>query len=171
MKLRIPYLLATFVAIASCLYLADTRSLKAAPLVNIHTISGESIDLALPDGKTRLITFWAPDCPISERNIPSVKWLQEHFAHEAFEVVAIAMPYSKPAQINSYVEKHAISYPVAHDSNSEMADAFPGVRFTPTTFLIDGDGNIIWKHIGRMKGSAAKAQIADALQPQQLAKR
>ena len=73
MKLRIPYLLATVVAVASCLYLADTRSLKAAPLIYVETIAGHEIDLTAPAGKTRLITFWSPDCPISERNVAALK--------------------------------------------------------------------------------------------------
>lgn len=171
MKFRIPYLLATVVAVASCLYLADSRSLQAAPRATLETIAGKSIDMAVPDGTTRLITFWAPNCAISERNIPSVKWLDEQFAQEAFEVVAVAMPYSDQSDINAYIEKHNIRYPVAHDHSGEMSDAFPSVRFTPTTFLIDGKGNIVWKHIGRMKGLEAEMQVIAALQPQQLAKR
>ncbi len=171
MKLRIPYLLAALTAAASLFYLADTPGLKAAPLINLKTIAGEPVNLAVPDGKTRLITFWAPDCPISERNIPSMKRLHERFANDAFEVVAIAMPYTIESDIDAHIEKYDVDYPVAFDSTGEMSNAFPGVRFTPTTFLIDGNGRIVWKHIGRIKEFDAEELVVAALQPQQLATR
>ena len=167
MKLRIPYLLATVVAVASCLYLADTRSLKAAPLTYVETIAGHEIDLTAPAGKTRLITFWSPDCPISERNVAALKELHKQFSDDEFEIVAVAMPYSELSEIHSYIKKHDISYPVAFDRSGEMSDAFPGVRFTPTTFLIDSDSNIVWKHIGRMTADEAIIEITPTLQLQQ----
>lgn len=172
MKLRIPYLLATVVAVASCLYLTDTRSLKAAPLVYVETIAGHEIDLTAPAGKTRLVTFWSPDCPISERNVKALAALHNQFNGEGFEIVAVAMPYSNLSEIHSYIDRHEISYPVAFDHNGEVSDAFPGVRFTPTTYLIDSDSKIIWKHVGRMTKDEAASEIMPALQPRHhLAKR
>ena len=103
--------------------------------------------------------------------MPALKRLHEQFTDEGFEVLAVAMPYSKQAEISTFIQKNNIDFPVAHDRGGEMSEAFPGVRFTPTSFLIDGDGNIIWKHIGRMTPDKAAIEIVPALQPQHLAKR
>jgi len=169
LKLRIPYLLAATIAAASLFYLSDTPGLNAAPLVSLTTLSGQNVDLAVPQGKTRLITFWSPDCPISERNVPAISDLQEQFGGPEFEIVAVAMPYSEKSEIQSYIKRKEMDISVAHDENGTVSDAFPGVRFTPTTFLIDGNGDIVWRHIGRMTTSQGAKQIAAVLQRDQLA--
>lgn len=158
-------------ATASFFYLADNGGLSAAPVVSLKTMAGHEVDLAAPAGKTRLVTFWSPDCPISERNVPAISKLQKQFGDEAFGIVAVAMPYSAMPEIDNYIEKNEVDFPVSYDRNGQVSDAFPGVRFTPTTFLIDGDGTIVWKHIGRMRATDAARQITAVLQPQQLAKR
>ncbi len=171
LKLRIPYLLAAMIATASFSYLADTNSLKAAPVTRLKTTSGDAINLAAPEGKARLVTFWAPDCPISKRNVPVLSSLYEQYAQEAFEVISVAMPYADPQEVDRYIKTNQISYPVAIDQNGETSDAFPGVRFTPTTFLIDGNGEIVWKHVGRIIPDKAALEIVPLLQTQQLARR
>ena len=171
MKLRIPYLMAALVATASFFYLADSRGLSAAPVVSLTTMEGHTINLAEPDGTTRLVTFWAPDCAISERNIPSLSQLEKQFANEAFEIVAVAMPYSEEKEIGEYVAKNKVGYPVAFDRTGTTSDAFPGVRFTPTTFLIDGNSNIVWKHIGKLRTAEFATHIKQTLHSQQLAAR
>lgn len=171
MKLRIPYLLAAVLATASLFYLADSKGLSAAPLVSLTTGSGHTVHLADASGKTRLITFWSPDCPISERNVPALSQLQEQFADEEFEVIAVAMPYSTESAIESYKRLNQVDFPIAYDQNGDVSNAFPGVRFTPTTFLIDSAGNIVWRHIGRMTATQGAQQINEVLQPRQLAQR
>lgn len=168
LKLRIPYLMAAIVATSSLLYLANTPGLSAAQLISFETVSGQSVDLASPQGKTRLVSFWSPDCPISERDIPSLSSLQKQFADTEFEVMAIAMPYAKADDIQSRME--AIDYPIAHDSNGSIGKGFPGVRFTPTTFLIDGSGKIIWRHVGQLNTTDTARRINGVVQPDQLAK-
>ena len=167
MKLKIPYLVATIVATTSLLYLADTEGLSAAQLVSFNTVSGQQIDLAAPEGKTRLVSFWAPDCPISERNAPDLSHLQSQFADDKFEIVAIAMPYASEDEVQTFSAD--TEYSVAHDSDGSVTKGFPGVRFTPTTFLIDSDGTIVWRHVGRLKATDTVGRITDLLQPDTVA--
>jgi len=171
LKLRIPYLLAAVLATASLFYLADSKGLSAAPLVSLTTTNGHTLHLAHPAGKTRLVTFWSPDCPISERNVPVLSQLQAQFADDEFEIIGVAMPYSADAAIESYNREHKVNFPVAYDQNGDISNAFPGVRFTPTTFLIDSAGKIVWRHIGRLTATEGAQQITELLQPRQLAQR
>ncbi len=166
MKLRIPYLIAAVLASASMLYFADTPGLNAAPLVSLQSINGNKIDLASPQGKTRLVSFWAPNCSISARDASGLSDLQTQFAEENFEIVAVAMPYSKSKDIQLHMDDHNVGYPIAHDTDGQVSAAFPGVRFTPTTFLIDGQGNIVWRHVGKVNAARAAGEIATLLQTQ-----
>lgn len=167
MKLKIPYLVATLVATTSLLYLADTPGLSAAQLVSFKTVSDQQIDLAAPLGKTRLVSFWAPDCAISERNAPDLSQLQSQFVDDEFEIVAIAMPYADKDDVQTHTKE--VDYLVAHDNDGSVTKGFPGVRFTPTTFLIDGDGNIVWRHVGRLNTTKAASRITAVLLSDRLA--
>lgn len=171
MSLRIPYLLAATLVAGMLFYLSDTPGLSAAPLVSLTTSAGHEINPAAPQGKARLISFWSPDCPISERNFPALSTLQEEFDGVDFEVLAVAMPYSQESEIQSFIKRHRIDITVAHDKEGTVSDAFPGVRFTPTTFLIDGNGTIVWRHIGRLKATRGAQKIGEVLQMEQLAAR
>jgi len=155
-------------ATTSLLYLADTPGLNAAQLMSLETISGNSVDLATPQGTTRLVSFWAPDCPISKRDAADLSQLQNLFANDEFEIVAIAMPHAPDAEVQASADD--LNYPVAHDSDGSIVKGFPGVRFTPSTFLIDGDGNIVWRHVGKLNATDTARRITDLLQPAQLAK-
>lgn len=168
MKLKIPYLVAAVVATSSLFYLANTPGLSAAQLVSFDTTTGQTVDLASPKGKTRLISFWAPDCPISERDTSSLSHLQKQFADTEFEVMAVAMPYARQDDIQSRMD--VIDYPVAHDTSGSISEGFPGVRFTPTTFLIDGSGKIIWRHVGALDTAETATHITRSitLPPDQL---
>jgi len=171
LNLRIPYLLAASLFAGSFFYLSDSPGLSAAPIVNLTTLSGYPVNLAAPEGKTRLISFWSPDCPISKRNVPAMSDLQAQFGGAEFEILAVAMPYSEESDIHSFIKSKALDIPVAHDKKGTVSDAFPGVRFTPTTFLIDGDGTIVWRHVGRMTTAQGAQRIAELIQPNQLARR
>ena len=45
-------------------------------------------------------------------------------------------------KLKQFVETHDIPYPVALDSDHDAAQKY-GIRGTPTSFLIDGDRNVV----------------------------
>jgi len=163
LKLKIPYLLATVLATASLLHLTDNTGLSAAPLVTFKTINGLSVDLAAPEGKATLISFWSPDCPFSQRNESTLSALRDQFTNHKLDIVAVAMPYADRDAIDAKVSSEEIQYQIAHDTSGQISDAFPGVRFTPTTFLIDSKGQIIWRHVGKLNTSNIEMLITKTL--------
>lgn len=72
----------------------------------------------------------------------------EKFAARGFRTIAVAMDYDPPAQVRAYVERSGLPFQVALDARGEVAQAFDGVRLTPTTFLIDKRGQIVHKYLG-----------------------
>lgn len=169
MKLKIPYLMGAILAAGSLLHLADTPGISAAPLITFDTLSGHNINLAVPMGKTRLVSFWSPDCSICERDRPNLSHLHQQFSENELEIIAVAMPYDSHDKVESHIDNHAILYQVAHDIDGTIGASFPGVRFTPTTFLIDSEGEIVWRHVGRLNATEASGQITETLQLPKLA--
>lgn len=158
-------------AAVSLLHLADTPGISAAPLITFNTLTGHNINLAVPQGKTRLVSFWSPECSICERDRPHLARLHQQFDEDELEIIAVAMPYDSHDKVASHIDDHSIAYRVAHDTDGTIGASFPGVRFTPTTFLIDGHGEIIWRHVGRLDAAEASTRIARSLQLPKLAEK
>lgn len=159
MTLRIPYLIAAAIAAVSVIYLANPPGLRAAPVLTVSTLDGKPFDLVAMDGKTRLITFISPDCPVSNKNLPVLDSLQQHYGDNALEVVGITMPYDSEKAIEQFRSDRNVPFELVSDSDGTIADAFVQVRFTPTSFLIDGQGNIAQRIVGRLDADDLRYRI------------
>ena len=168
MTIKLPYLMAVTFAALGVFYFTTTQGLSAAPSTTINSLDANQYNLAT-GGKTRLISFYSPDCPISKRDAESLNALHHQFSEQPVDVVAIAMSYDDRETIDAFSQARQVEYEVAHDADGSIAAAFPGVRFTPTTFLIDESGTIVWKHIGRMPLDQVSAQVSTLLNDSQIA--
>jgi thiol-disulfide isomerase/thioredoxin len=99
-------------------------------------------------GKPVIVTFWATDCPSCVEEIPDLINLYKQYHESGLEIIAVAMQYNPPNHVIDMTKDLQLPYKVALDLSSEVAQAFGGVMFTPSTFLIAADGSIIDKHIG-----------------------
>lgn len=122
----------------------------SAPDVTFTTIEGKQISMESLKSKVVLVNFWATDCPGCIEEIPKLVETYRHYHDKGFEIIAVAMPYDVPSQVLNYAQKNALPFPVMMDGNNDIVSKFDDVRLTPTTFLIDGKGQIIRKVIGEI---------------------
>jgi peroxiredoxin len=121
---------------------------KPAPAVTFMTIKGETIPLSTLRGKVVLINFWATDCPICIKEMPQLIATHKKFQARGYETVAVAMWYDPPNRVLSFSEQRALPFKVAFDPVGEHAKAFGDLTLTPTTFVIDKRGNIVYRNVG-----------------------
>lgn len=159
MTLRIPYIIAAVIAAMSIIYLASPPGLRAAPVLTVTSLDGEQFNLAATNGKTRLVTFMSPDCPVTNKNLPVIDQVQQHYSDNTIEVVGITMPYDSVNDVHEYRDARNIRFKLVADTDGKIADAFAQVRFTPTSFLIDGQGNIKQRIVGRLRTDELQKQI------------
>lgn len=157
MTLRIPYIIAAIVAALSIMYLASPPGLRAAPVLTVSSLEGRQFDLAAIDGKSRLITFISPDCPVSNRNLSVLNALKDR--QSPVEVVGVTMPYDSIDAVQQFRANKDIGFELVADTDGTISDAFVQVRFTPTTFLIDGQGNIARRIVGHLQADDLEQQI------------
>jgi hypothetical protein len=69
------------------------------------------------------------------------------------------MAYDPPNHVVEMTKMKQIPYHVALDLNSETAKAFSGVPFTPTTFLISPQGQIVFHKVGLFDLNAMRERI------------
>ncbi len=122
---------------------------KPAPDARFVTIEGQTIRLADWRGKVVLIEFWATSCVICLAEMPSLAALHRSLAPKGFEMVAVAMPYDRPDYVLDYARRHRPPFAIALDPVGAHVGAFGPVPGTPTRLLVDRDGRVIARQVGR----------------------
>lgn len=146
MKIRLLSALAAVFLVAVGVFVYNDQ--PPAPDVALTTLQGERLDTASLRGKVVLVNFWATTCSTCIAELPRLIATHEKFKARGLETLAVAMDYDPPEQVHAFIEKNALPFIVASDARGEAAQAFGGVRLTPTTFLIDRRGRIQKKYLG-----------------------
>ncbi|MDD2760797.1 MAG: TlpA disulfide reductase family protein [Methylomonas sp.] len=144
---------------ASAYWYWQIQTPRPAPEVSFNTIKGQTLALNALKGKPAVVTFWATDCPSCIEEIPHLISLHHRYRQRDLTVIAVAMPYDPPNHVLAMAESRQIPYAVALDPNGELVKAFGDVRLTPTTFLIDGSGNIVLQKVGAFELTEMQRQI------------
>jgi hypothetical protein len=78
-------------------------------------------------------------------------------------MIAVAMRYDPPNYVLRYAEQTALPFKVALDPMGDLAKAFGNVTLTPTTIVIDRQGNMIKRIVGEPDFAALDALIERSL--------
>ena len=158
-KLWIP---AIVIALLSVLFIT-LNDKKQAPELIFNTIDGKKIEMSSLKGQIVLVNFWATDCPGCIAEMPKLVETYNTYHAKGLEIIAVAMPTDPISQVQNYVQKNKLPFPVVHDGNAEITTHFDDVRLTPTTFLIDQQGHLMGKIIGEIDFTALKNQLDKSL--------
>ncbi len=125
--------------------------------------SAEPITLASVRGKKAvLVEFWTFGCINCKRTIPWIRQWHDTYAGDAFVVISVHYPefsYERDiANVQQALIDLDVPYAVAIDNERLTWGAY-NQRYWPTTYLIDKEGVIRFKHIGEFnERSAAEAE-------------
>jgi peroxiredoxin len=147
MKLRILAVLIAAVLVAAGVFVFFDKPL--APEVRFTTLQGEQFDTGALRGKVVLVNFWATTCVTCIEEMPDLIRTHEKFAARGLEIIAVAMSDDSEERVRAYAEKTALPFKVALDSKGKVAEDFNNVRMTPTTFLINRQGQIVQTYLGK----------------------
>ena len=119
-----------------------------APEVTYTSLSGEKITSQSLRGKVVMVNFWATSCATCIKEMPDMVKTYNKFQGRGLEFVAVAMSYDPPNYVLNYARTRSLPFKVALDSDGSVAKAFGDIKLTPTTFVIDKQGNIVKRYVG-----------------------
>ena len=124
-------------------------------------IDGTQQTFADHKGLPLLITFWSPSCTICMHEVEDLNQLYTKLeGGTRFELLALSMSYDRPDQVVHTAQVKGMRYPVYLDLNNELAKAFGNIVATPTTFLLNAGGEIIYRHAGKLDFKLLSQKLA-----------
>ena len=140
------------------LWLAPSGA-QRAPDTTLQLIDGKKLKLSSLKGKPVLITFWATSCPGCIKEMPHLIELYHKLHSKGLEIIGIAMPYDRPDYVMEMIKRKEVPYLISLDLKGDAVRDFGNVSLTPTTFLIDDQGQIVKKKIGEIKMDSWEKRI------------
>jgi peroxiredoxin len=132
-----------------------TQAQEKMPAIQIKDMQGNSIDASTlsNDGKPIVISFWATWCKPCIRELSAIHDMYPDWQEETgVKVIAISIDDSRQsAKVRPFITSQGWEYEVYLDENSDLRRSL-NVNNIPHTFLLDGEGNIVWQHNGYIPG-------------------
>jgi thiol-disulfide isomerase/thioredoxin len=125
----------------------DGSARQSPPLV-AKTLDGKPFDLADRKGKLTLVNFWATWCGPCRREFPELIALQQKYADRGFTVVGVAQePPDAETAVRAMAKDSGLNYPIVMITEPMVSD-WAEVTGLPTSYLVDGQGRIVFKFEG-----------------------
>jgi cytochrome c biogenesis protein CcmG/thiol:disulfide interchange protein DsbE len=133
----------------------------SAPDFQLARLDGSLLRLSELRGKAVLVDFWATWCGPCRQSMPHLQQLSEEYA-DRLVIVGIAMDRQGKKVVAPFVDKQGITFEIVLPDTKVSAD-YGGIKYLPTTFLVDPAGRITAKWVGLVGKEAYKKAIHEAL--------
>ena len=137
--------------------------LQPAPPSRFVLLDGSSKTMADYKGRVVLVNFWATSCTTCVAEMPEIVKTQQKYAHRGYDTVAVAMKYDPPAYVVNFAQQRQLPFGVAIDNTGAIAREWGDVAITPTSFLVNKDGVIVKRIVGKPDFAQLHAEIEKLL--------
>lgn len=127
---------------------------EVAPDFTLKSNQGENIKRSDLLGEVVMINFWATWCGPCRKEMPALDKLYQRYESAGFTVLGVNVE-TDVEEVDQYLAKNPVSFPVLYDVDSIASKAF-NVKAMPTTVFLDRDGNVRDIHKAYKAGDEAK---------------
>ncbi|MCG3151514.1 MAG: Thiol-disulfide oxidoreductase ResA [bacterium] len=126
---------------------ASLQPRAALPAIELTLLDGTEVSSASFAGQVTVLHFWGTTCPPCVAETPALRdaWQQELGNMTDLTFIAIASDRDRRT-LERFVEARGVTWPVAGSLDDQTVQVWQtlGVRVTPTTVIIDPQGQVRW---------------------------
>ena len=132
-----------------------TKALFTLPSVDIQNVNGEPFNTKdiSNDGKPIIVTFWATWCKPCMKEHDAINDIYEEWVEETgVKLFAVSIDNARSSKrVLPTVNGKGWEFDVLLDPNGDLKRAM-NVNIPPHTFIVNGNGEVVWQHIGYLEG-------------------
>ena len=124
----------------------------------------DSVSLADYRGSVTLVNIWATWCLPCKEEIPYLEQLHGKHAGQGLQIIGVSIDArGDESKIDEFAREFGMTYPIWRDPEERVNARFLAIG-VPSTYLIDRDGILRWKHLGTLRASSPGfAEALDAV--------
>ncbi len=134
---------------------AGMYALAQLPAVTLKDIGGKAVrtDTLSNNGKPIIIDFFATWCKPCNRELSAISEMYDDWqAETGVKLIAISIDQAQNIhKVKPLVDQLGWPFEVLLDPNSDLKRAL-GIQLIPCTLVLDGNGKIVYRHLGYTDG-------------------
>ena len=140
----------------SLLVLSAQTVFAQLPKISLNDINGKVVetDTLSNGGRPFIIDFFATWCKPCNRELDAIAEVYEDWqAETGVKIIAVSIDQGQNInKVKPLVANHGWEYEILLDPNGDFKRAL-GIQMIPYVLIVDGQGNIVYKHNGYTDGA------------------
>ncbi|HWN97762.1 MAG TPA: cytochrome c biogenesis protein CcdA [Blastocatellia bacterium] len=142
---------------------ASAVSPEPLPPATLTLLGGGTLDLQSKKGKVLVIDFWATWCLPCISEIPMFNQLDKDYKARGLEVIAVSLDEEGAAKVKPFLKQHPMDYTQTLGDAEIAGRLGVGESSLPVALLVDKQGRIRFRHVGRTEKDVFETEIKQLL--------
>lgn len=134
-----------------------------APELAYTLLDGRQGSFAALRGQVVLVSFWATQCAPCVAAMPSLVAMHAALQARGLHMLAVAMQHDPPAAVWHFAQNRGLPFGVVIDNTGAIARGFGDVSVTPTSILVNRQGRVARRVVGKLADGALQSMIEQLL--------
>ena len=133
---------------------------RMAPPFAVKGLDGRAIRLSDFRGRPVVVDFWATWCAPCRASLPHLDALQRRYDSQGLVVIGFSVDEGGAQAVRQFAARMGVAFRMAM-ADEGLLDRYGPIRYLPTTFFIDRDGEIVRRVRGYIDPETMEAYVLE----------